>query len=103
MSSQSEIGVGLADAIGTVRRELEAAIEAGLSSDVAFRAGSIELEFEVVFERTVSGDAGVRVWVVSVGGAGATSTSRTNRLKVILTPIDRTGGESQIIGGRVSR
>lgn len=42
------IGIGLADAIGQVRNELARAIEGGKASPVAFRAGPVELEFEVL-------------------------------------------------------
>ena len=40
-------GVGLAAAIGQVRAELTKAIEEGKGSPVAFRAGPVELEFQV--------------------------------------------------------
>jgi hypothetical protein len=43
------VGIGLADAIGQVRAELEKAIAEGRGSAVAFRAGPVQLEFEVAF------------------------------------------------------
>jgi Trypsin-co-occurring domain 2 len=51
---------GLAEAIGVVRGELEAAIMAGAASQVAFEAGPVELEFEVAFTKTGKGEAGVK-------------------------------------------
>lgn len=89
--------VPLSAAIGEVRRELVKAIEEGRDSPIAFRAGPVELEFTVGFDRTVGGDAGVHVWVVSVGAKGETTSSETNRLKVTLTPVNRQGGD-QLIG-----
>ena len=88
--------VPLSAAIGEVRRELAKAIEEGRDSPVAFRAGPVELEFTVAFDRTVGGDAGVRVWVISMGTKGEATWSETNRLKVTLTPVDRQGRDRLI-------
>jgi hypothetical protein len=89
-------GVRLSAAIAEVRRELAVAIEEGKDSAVAFRAGDIELEFDVAFETTVGADAGVRVWVVSVGAKGEVHRAVTNRLKITLTPVDRKGQDALI-------
>ena len=95
-------GVRLSAAIGELRRELATAIEEGSDSEIAFRAGPIELEFEVAFSNTVGADAGVRVWVVSVGAKGEVQRAATNRLKVTLTPVDRQG-QDRLIGSTGSR
>ena len=42
-----QIGVGLADAIGNLRAELERAIDVGQGSNVGFAPGPLELEFQV--------------------------------------------------------
>jgi hypothetical protein len=89
-------GVELAVAIGQVREQIALAIEQGKDSPVAFRAGPVEIEFEVTFSSMVGGDAGVRVWVVSVGGKGETARANAHRLKVSLTPVDRAGGDRLI-------
>jgi hypothetical protein len=65
------LGVRLADAVELVRSELEEARKRGASSSLAFVPGPVELEFEVVFDETAGADAGVRVWVVSLGAKGA--------------------------------
>jgi hypothetical protein len=88
--------VPLSAAIGEVRRELAKAIEEGRDSPVAFRAGPVELEFTVAFDRTVGGDAGVRVWVLSIGTRAEATRTETNRLKVTLTPVDRQGHDRLI-------
>jgi hypothetical protein len=88
--------VGLSDAIGQVRAELERAIQAGRESPVAFRAGPVELEFQVAFEATASVDGGVRVWVLSAGAKGEATRSTSHRLKVTLTPTDRQGNDTLI-------
>jgi hypothetical protein len=97
MGDGEPVDVELAAAIGQVREQLAKAIEEGKDSPVAFRAGPVELEFEVAFTVSAGADVGVRVWVVSVGAKGDVSRAATNRLKVTLTPVDR-AGQDQLIG-----
>ena len=90
------VPVELAVAIGQVRKQLAKAIEEGKDSPVAFRAGPVELEFDVEFTASGGADVGVRVWVVSLGAKGEVSRATTNRLKVTLTPVDRQGKDKLI-------
>lgn len=94
--------VELAAAIGQVREQLTKVIVAGKDSPVAFRAGPVELEFEVAFTASGGGEAGVKVWVVSVGAKGGMSQGTTHRLKVTLTPVDR-AGKDRLIGSLAER
>lgn len=89
-------GVGLADAIGQVRAELEQAIKDGESSSVAFRAGPVELEFEVAFTRTGGINGGFQLSVLSFGAKREKSAGATHRVKVELTPADREGRDMLI-------
>jgi len=89
-------GVGLADAIGQVRAELERAVKEGQESSVAFRAGPVELEFEVAFTRTGGVDGGFQLSVLSFGAKREKSTAATHRVKVELTPADREGKDMLI-------
>jgi len=41
------VGIGLADAINQVRTELERTIKDGEKNSIAFRAGTVELKFQV--------------------------------------------------------
>jgi hypothetical protein len=84
-------GVGLADAIGQVRAELEQAIKDGEKSPVAFRAGPVEMEFEVAFTRTGGVSGGFQLSVLSFGAKRDKSSAATHRVKVELTPADREG------------
>jgi len=102
MEDESISDVGLSEAIGQVRSELERATEGGKDSKLAFRAGPVELEFQVAFEACAAADAGVRVWVLSVGAKGEASRSASHRLKVTLTPVDRQGKDT-LIGSVGSR
>ena len=58
----------LADTIAAVRRELSLAQAAGQGQPVQFRTGPVELEFEVAVTRTGGGQAGVQLWVLTLGG-----------------------------------
>lgn len=91
------VGIGLADAIGQVRSELEQAIKAGESSAVAFRAGPVDLEFEVAFARTGGMSGGFQLSVLSFGAKRERSSTATHRVKVALTPVDRQG-QDKLIG-----
>jgi Trypsin-co-occurring domain 2 len=89
--------VGLAEAVDLVRSELEKATKSGARSSLAFEPGPIELEFTVVFDETGGVDAGVRVWVVSVGAKGEISHERTQHMKVTLAPVERATGKRPLI------
>lgn len=89
-------GVGLSDAIDQVRAELEQAIKDGEHSEVAFRAGPVELEFEVAFTRNGSIDGGFQLSVLSFGAKRERSSTATHRVKVVLTPTDRQGHDKLI-------
>ena len=96
MDDADPVGVGLADAIGQVRAELEQAVKDGQESSVAFRAGPVELEFEVAFTRTGGIDGGFKLSVLSFGAKREKSAAATHRVKVALTPADR-GGQDLLI------
>jgi hypothetical protein len=90
------IGIGLAEAIGQVRAELERAIEDGKQSAVAFRPGPVELEFEVGFARTGGVSGGFQLSVLSLGAKLERSSTTTHRVRVALTPVDRQGRDKLI-------
>jgi Trypsin-co-occurring domain 2 len=91
----------LADTIAAVRRELSAAQAAGAGQAVQFRAGPVELEFEVAVTRTGGGQAGVQLWVLTVGGKGELGHATTQRIKVTLQPVNPdTGEDAQIADAR---
>jgi NTP-dependent ternary system trypsin peptidase co-occuring protein len=90
------IGIGLAEAIGQVRTELENAIKDGEKSAVAFRAGPVELEFEVGFAKTGGVNGGFQLSVLSLGAKRERSATTTHRVRVSLTPVDRDGHDRLI-------
>ena len=83
----------LADTIAAVRRELSSAQEAGHGQPVQFRTGPVELEFEVAVTRSGGGQAGVQLWVLTLGGKGELGHATTQRIKVTLQPVNPETGE----------
>ena len=88
----------LADTIAAVRRELSLAQTAGQEQPVRFRTGPVELEFDVAVTRSGSGQAGVQLWVLTLGGKGELGHATTQRIKVTLQPVDRFTGQDAQIG-----
>jgi hypothetical protein len=93
----------LSEAIATVRQELEQAIAEGEGSALGFRAGPVELEFQITFTKAGSAEAGVRAWVVTAGAKGEISHSTVHTLKLSMTPVQRSDGSDQIIGDVATR
>lgn len=91
----------LADTIAAVRRELSSAQAAGQGQPVQFRTGPVELEFEVAVTRSGGGQAGVQLWVVTLGGKGELAHATTQRIKVTLQPVNpETGEDARITDAR---
>jgi hypothetical protein len=91
----------LADTIAAVRRELSSAHEAGLGQPIQFRTGPVELEFEVAVTRSGGGQAGVQLWVLTLGGKGEMAHANTQRIKVTLQPVNPdTGEDAQVSDAR---
>jgi hypothetical protein len=92
----SEKEVGLADAISAARRELSRAVLASDHHDrVGFRYEKVEIELELVLSREGSGDAGVRLWAVSLGGKSSRRRATTHRIHVTLQPFDRSTADGR--------
>ena len=91
----------LADTIAAVRRELGLAQAAGQGQPIQFRTGPVELEFEVAVTRTGGGQAGVQLWVLTLGGKGELANATTQRIKVTLQPVNsETGTDAQVTDAR---
>jgi hypothetical protein len=78
----------LADVIATVRRELSRAQQEGTGSDIRFRVGPVELEFDTTPSYTGGGEAGVRLYVLTLGAKADISSVTAHRVKVVLQPVD---------------
>jgi Trypsin-co-occurring domain 2 len=89
--------LALADAIEAVRRELRRAQDEGRGRDVRFVVGPAEVEFTVEVVKAAGGEASVKVLsLLSFGGSGEVSTGKTNRVKLVLTPVGVAGAPFEV-------
>jgi hypothetical protein len=91
----SELDVPLASAIEVLRGELVEAVRAGRDQEIQFALGPIELELQVAVEKKVDGQAGIKFWLVSVGGGAGRSSGTTHTLRLTLTPVRRAAGSER--------
>lgn len=77
--------IELAELLTSLRSEINRARLDAAEEDVRFRVDSIELELQVSVEKSAEADAGVRFWVVSLGGKGSVKAADTHVVKLSLT------------------
>ena len=92
----------LAEAIKGIRGELSEAMAAGAGERLRFEVGPVELEFAVDIQRDLQAKAGVKVWVVEIGGSGGFSRDSSHRVKVTLNPVDTATGRSPQVADHVA-
>jgi Trypsin-co-occurring domain 2 len=83
-------GFELAEYIQRLRDELVTAWLRGRQSPVGFEVGPVELELSINAERTAEAKGGVRFWVVDAGVGGNATAGSAQRVKLSLSPRDRT-------------
>jgi hypothetical protein len=84
--------IELSDAIAAVRAELAVAVEQGVDAAFQFPVNEVQLEFHVAVTKTGEGRAGVRFYVVELGGAGSYAQEEIQTVTVTLgAPVDRAG------------
>jgi hypothetical protein len=86
-------GMPLAAVVESLRAELSTAMAKGEGEQVRFRLGPVELEFQVQVSGEVGAEAGVKFWVVSVGGSATRSSASTHTIKLVLHPTGSGGGD----------
>jgi hypothetical protein len=78
--------IELAEVIGELRRELQAAMNDGEGEQLRFELGPVELEATVAVEKAGGGGAKVRFWVIELGGDAKASEVSTHHVKLSLQP-----------------
>ena len=92
--------VELAETVEALRAELARAAAAGAGAGFQFPVAGVQLEFHVVVTRTGAGKAGVRFWVVELGGAGSYAREEIQTVTVTLgAPVDQSGNPIKIYRG----
>jgi hypothetical protein len=90
----------LAEMVEALRAELARAAEAGAGSDFQFPVEGVQLEFHVAVTKVGEGKAGVRFWVVELGGAGSLSREEIQTVTVTLgAPVNKNGDPVKIHHG----
>lgn len=91
--------IELASVIRDLREELQTAVEAGRDQELRFELGPIDLEVEVVVERSDETSGKVRFWIVDAGAQRTGQHASTQRIKLSLTPrMAATGRAPQVSG-----
>jgi hypothetical protein len=96
---RDEADVPLADAIKRLRDELMRAAAEGAGEDVRFRLGPIKLDLEVAASYSGGGEAGVRWFLISIGGKYEASRASTHTIHLELQPVGP-DGEDLLVGSR---
>jgi hypothetical protein len=87
----TELEIPLAQLVRALRRELNEAVREGEDDDLRFSLGPIELDLQVTVGREAEGEAGIRFYVVTIGGKGSRSTAVTHTVKLKLDPVAADG------------
>jgi hypothetical protein len=99
MKDALERGIGLADAIGLLRDELEEARRAGAGQDVQFPVNSLTVELKVAATRSADGKAGFSVPIVNLelGGSAGWQREAMQTVTVVFgPPVDRGGNPVRV-------
>ncbi|MFE7890660.1 trypco2 family protein [Streptomyces sp. NPDC057412] len=95
------MGIELATLLASLRSEINRARLDAAGQEVRFRINSIDLELQVAVEKSAEANAGVRFWVVSLGGRGGVKSAETHVVKLSLTAETDTG-EPVLTGDDIS-
>jgi len=87
MPSEEDSEIGLSEAIEYVRAEIAKSITRSGDDVVRFRPGEVKLDLEIAFASSHAGAAGLKVWVLTLGGSKAKSVTNTHRISLSLTPV----------------
>lgn len=94
MSSGEDEGIGLAAALGAIRRELAQAMDAAETEGgpVRLSVSSLELELQTTLTRSGGVNGGIRVHVISAGAQRTEGRSDVQTLKIQLDARTVDGG-----------
>ncbi|MEU3509028.1 trypco2 family protein [Streptomyces longwoodensis] len=93
--------IELATLLAALRSEISRARLDAAGEEVRFRINAIDLELQVAVEKSAEANAGVRFWVVSLGGKGSVKSAETHTIKISLAAETDTG-EPVLTGDDVS-
>ncbi|MEA5533309.1 trypco2 family protein [Crocosphaera sp. XPORK-15E] len=83
--------IGLKETLEALRIELSESILVSEGKEIRFEVGEIELEFQLVVEKSKEGKGGIKFWVVEMGGGVTNKDAITHKIKIPLKPIWKDG------------
>ena len=87
----------LAETMEALRTELARAAAAGAGTGFQFPVAGVQLEFHVGVTKTGAGKAGVKFYVVELGGSGSYAREEIQTVTVTLgAPVDHNGDPVKI-------
>ena len=94
----------LAETVEALRAELARAAAAGAGAGFQFPVAGVQLEFHVGVTKTGEGRAGVKFYVVELGGAGGYAQEEIQTVTVTLgAPVDQNGDTVKIYRGSAQK
>jgi hypothetical protein len=75
------------------------AVREGKDEEMRFALGPIELELQVEVSSSGGGEAGIKFWVLSLGGKGERSSDTTQTLHLRLTPVLSSAADADVLVG----
>ena len=92
--------LGLAETMEALRAELAQAAAAGAAAGFQFPVAGVQLEFHVGVTKAGEGKAGVRFYVVELGGSGSYAREEIQTVTVTLgAPVDDNGDPVKVYRG----
>jgi len=96
--------IELDEAIDELRAQLLRAIDRGKDAPIHFPVSGIEIQFHVGVTRAAEGKAGLRFWVVELGGGGSYSEQAIQTVTINLgAPVDDSGRPIQVASARYEK
>jgi hypothetical protein len=91
--------IALAEVVRALRVELEDAMREGAGQSIRFEATSLDLEFNVGVKKSSDAKAGIRFWVLELGGGGSYASESIQTVRLSLEPITEKGTRVRITRG----
>ena len=89
--------IGLVETIEALRTELRQAVVQSAGEAIQFPVGPVQLEFHVGVTKTGEGKAGIRAWVIELGGGGSLANESIQKVTITLEPPVNRDGERVLV------
>jgi NTP-dependent ternary system trypsin peptidase co-occuring protein len=88
--------IELVEAIRALRRELIKAQQGQEDKEILFQVEDIDLEMKFEVSKSAGAEAGIKFWLVSLGGKGDLTSATTHTVRLKLRAITPQGGDIQV-------